>query len=171
MGIIVQVQHTMEQDHEESNHIQQYLVDPQCPYSDEDDSLLSRPHKPVYGERIGFQPDFLGYDIQRYHKWLRCCFSPSEEYITVVKGVGPPSPSTQFSSWILEVYRNVDIHPNYRLIARSGVRLHARAFHTMLFHPTKPIIVLCLMSITVIWRFTSNGMYISDQEIPRLMCC
>lgn len=74
---------------------------------------------------------------------------------------GDTSPREKlFGAWVLDVYHNMDAAPNYQLIATSGVRFNSIAAHSMLIHPTKAVVVLCLMSITVIWRFALRGRYL-----------
>ncbi|PVH88665.1 hypothetical protein DL98DRAFT_648024 [Cadophora sp. DSE1049] len=173
MGVIVQVQ--ISDDSPSHNFEQQHLFDPHCPYSDVDPQLLERLHTPQYMRRHNFESSSTrprGPNSDHpppHHEWLRCCFSPSESYMTVLKGDGPPGPSRLFSSWILEIYHNVSLNlaPNYQLIARSGVRMNPKASHPLLFHPTRPVVVLCLMSITVIWRFTlEDNSFITIYEYP-----
>ena len=157
MGVMVQIRTTVRTI--DQNFLQCQVLDPKCPYGDHDERLLQRLHAPQYPLLLGNmrcdKPTHM--PNQNCHQWLRCFFSPCERYLTALKGEGPPCLKRQFSSWILEVYHRVDQTPQFSLIAISGVHLHSKATHPMIFHPTKPLLALCLMSITAIWRFTSKG--------------
>jgi hypothetical protein len=159
MGVVVQMTDLVTTSPDDS-WLQCQVLDPRCPYGDHDRRLLQKLHEPLYlplsqTKYARAKPTHIA--AQPCHKWLRCFFSPCETYLTALKGEGHPSAPRLFSSWVLEVYRKMNQTPEFLLTAISGVRLNGRATHAMLFHPTRPLLALCLMSTTAIWRFTLKG--------------
>jgi hypothetical protein len=159
MGVVVQMTDLVTTPSDDT-WLQCQVLDPRCPYGDHDRRLLQKLHEPFYlplsqTKHTLATPTHIA--DQLCHKWLRCFFSPCETYLTALKGEGSPSAPRPFSSWVLEVYHKMNQTPEFLLTAKSGVRLNGRATQAMLFHPTRPLLALSLMSTTVIWRFTLNG--------------
>jgi hypothetical protein len=140
--------------------LQQNLHDPRCPYGPDDAIMIQTEnlYKPRYPLIPKSGPRVFLSDLARnpWHNWLRYYFSPCEKYLFVIKGHCAPS-NDIYAAWILEAYHNRDNVPNYQLIATSGVRFNNKTAHAMLLHPTRPVIVLSLMAITAMWRFTLKG--------------
>jgi hypothetical protein len=159
MGIVIQIPTAPSN---QQAFLQQVLHDSICPYGPDDEIMLQTQnlHKPRYPLLPKSSSPTFPSDPTKYacHSWLRYYFSPCERYIFAIKGTCAPS-NNMFAAWILDVYHNIDNVPNYQLIATSGVRFNSKAGHAMLFHPTKPVIALSLMTITAIWRFTQKGRY------------
>jgi hypothetical protein len=144
----------------EEGYLQQRLFDPKFTYAPQDERLLRNMNKPSYPlpSLALNRATSSNISAQLSHKWLRCSFSPCERYLLVTKGLHPPS-EHRFGSWILDIYRNTDQVPNYHLIATTGVRLNGNAVQSVVFHPTRPVVAICLLSITVLWRFTLKGIF------------
>jgi hypothetical protein len=157
MGTVIQV-------FSQSEFVCQFLFHPRCPFSPEYQGLLQQLNKPRY--QLGMEDEDSADkhavdDIphEACHEWIRCWFSPCERYMTALRGEGPPGPSRIFSSWVLDIYEKPELKPvsDFRLIASSGLRLNSTASHHLCFHPNKPAVAICMMSITAIWRFKQNG--------------
>jgi hypothetical protein len=142
------------------------LFDTGCPFNPVYQRLLRQLAVPTYLPEIGCDEPKITSSThavphEACHEWIRCCFSPGEGYMTVLRGEGPPSPLTIFSSWVLSIYEKADSKPESRfhLIANSSLRLNSSASHTLCFHPTEPVVVICMMSITAMWRFKKKGKF------------
>jgi hypothetical protein len=116
-------------------------------------------HKPQYPKIPKASSQLRPRNLSRHpcHKWYRCCFSPCERYITVIKGSGLPDALRMFSSWILDVHERIGDSAHFQRLATTGIRLNGRASHGMTFHPTKPVLALCLLNLTVLWQYSKKG--------------
>jgi hypothetical protein len=139
------------------------LFDPRCPRTFEDVQLLRNydiPQYPRDDENNNLSHVFLSLgEGLTYHTWLRCCFSPCEQYMSALKGIEAPRATNSGLTWVLDIYAkpNPVSKSAFKLIARSGVWLNGESTHPLLFHPTKPIIAICLAKSTILWRFKEKG--------------
>jgi hypothetical protein len=157
MGVIIQP--TPSKAMMEKGYLQYLLFDPRCPYNDGDEELLHNLHKPRYDRvpKVWSQTKRRNLSVHPCHAWFRCCFSPCEQYLIVIKGSGPPDSLRMFSSWVLDVYERVTQTPQFQRIAAVGLRLNGLASYSMTFHPTKPVLALSLLHATVLWHFSQKG--------------
>ena len=142
--------------------LKQDLFDPNSPHDPYETYLLRREilNRPRYPLSDILQPSQLPPDALEFlfHNWIRSVFSPCETYLFVIKGKSAPS-ADMFGTWILDVYQNADVSLNYQLIATSAIRFNHIPSNPILIHKTKPVLVISLLSITVMWRFTMKGIY------------
>lgn len=174
MGAIIQMNTPTTNDaHEE--YTMELLFDPKCPYTPGEDIMLLQPHRPQYPSGQEDQDPAKaksgdGLSESKFHEWLRCCFSPNERYIYVVKGDGPPCAAAIFSTWILDIYQKSEsgLESTFKLIARTGVRLNGQATHALIFHPTRPVVAISMMSITGMWQFMEKGTLDSRVSLSKI---
>jgi hypothetical protein len=79
--------------------------------------------------------------------------------MTALKGLGPPNARNDYITWVLDIFENIDLQAKskFRLIAQSGVWLNSNCSQSIIFHPSKPAVAICLRGYTVIWRFKEQG--------------
>ncbi|KAM3064767.1 hypothetical protein ACMFMF_011762 [Clarireedia jacksonii] len=122
----------------QNDFLQQTLHDPRCPYGPDDATMIGNQH--LHKPRYPLLPQF-----------------DSPIYLSDLAG-------TNTHNWLRYHFSPCE---NYIfLIATSGVRFNGIAAHAMLFHPTKPVVVFCLMAITVMWRFTLKDDIIEIYKYP-----
>lgn len=137
------------------------------------DSILKVAEQPLYAsrhelDRLHCEDQYMHYAQHiNCHKWSQRYFHPSEIFLAVLNGrVAPYNPTatswileTFGQGWVLDVYENQGSPkvPNFELIASVGIQCNNKTTQSLCFHPFEPMIAICTLSRTVIWRFKNEG--------------
>jgi hypothetical protein len=157
MGFIIQIEESSK-----SGVLEYLLFDSRCIFNALDEQMLAQSNRPRYFENQDGRGKGRDSYFYRCHKWFRCYFSPTEQYVVVIKGHRPPDSFRPHEVHVLDIYERVHHRsPEFRLLGTAGAHLNGNATHPVTFHPQQPLLAISKTRSTTLWRFWSKGQPIS----------
>ncbi|KAL3477514.1 hypothetical protein BJX99DRAFT_257331 [Aspergillus californicus] len=100
-------------------------------------------------------------EAPQHDKWYRITFSPTGQYIAVLRGSGQPGGKHFYGRWRLVIYKdhssNADSPPDYQPITETSICSNGHATRVFAFHPELPMLAIVGLGVTSLWLFFDPG--------------